>query len=85
MSRKKGNQIMTFGQLIEYNTRKNMKNHVQNVEEKLVPDSFLKNQNLPYLWINSLDFHTVCFYYMLKSRTTKHIETKVLTTCFYFT
>ena len=26
---------MTFGQLIEYNTRKNMKNHVQNVEEKL--------------------------------------------------
>ena len=30
--------------------------------EKLFPDSFLKNQNWEYLWINSLKFYAVCFY-----------------------
>ena len=43
---------MKFVQLLEYNTRNIfLKNHTQNVAEKLFPDSFLKNQNL---WINSL-------------------------------
>ena len=41
ISRSKGNQTMKFGQLIVYNR----KNHTQNVEEKLFPDVFLKNQN----------------------------------------
>ena len=35
-----------------------LKNHAQNVAEKLVPDPFLKNQNLVYLWIKSLKFYT---------------------------
>ena len=33
-----------------------LKNHTQNVVEKLFPGSFLKNQNWAYLWINSLKF-----------------------------
>ena len=37
-----------------------MKNHAQNVGEKLFQDPFLKNQNWAYLWINCLKFYTVC-------------------------
>ena len=37
---------MKFGQLIDYNMRTYLlKNDTQNVVEKLVPDSFLKNKN----------------------------------------
>ena len=37
---------MKLGQLIEYNIRSIfLKNHTQNVMEKLLPDPFLKNQN----------------------------------------
>ena len=37
---------MKFGQLIEYNKRNIfLKNHAQNVVEKLVPDPFLDNEN----------------------------------------
>ena len=37
---------MKFGQLIEYNIRNIfLKNHAQNMVEKLVPDSFLDNEN----------------------------------------
>ena len=32
-----------------------MKNHMQN-KEKLFPDSFLKNLNWAYIWINSIKF-----------------------------
>ena len=38
---------------------------MQNAVEKLVPDSFLKNQNGVYLRFNSLQFYAVCFYCML--------------------
>ena len=31
-----------------------LKNHKQNVVEKLFPDPFIKSQNWAYLWINSL-------------------------------
>ena len=42
----KDNQVMKFGQLIEYNTRKVLlKNHRRNVVEKLFPDPFPKSQN----------------------------------------
>ena len=54
---------MKFGQLIEY--RIFLGNHAT------VPHLFLRNQNWAYLWINSLKFHTLCFYCMSKSRTTK--------------
>ena len=56
---------MEFGLLIEYNMRNFfLKNHTQNVAKKLFPESFLKNQNWVYLWIDSLKFYTVCFYCM---------------------
>ena len=43
-----------------------LKNHTQNVLEKLFPDTFLKNQNWAYLSINnSLKFYKVRFYSML--------------------
>ena len=47
VSRSKNNQtIITFGQLIEYDMRNIcLKNQAQNVAEKLILDSFLKNQN----------------------------------------
>ena len=53
ISRKKSNQEMKFGQLIEYNMGDLLeKPYSQNVVEKLVPDPFIKNQNCVYLWIN---------------------------------
>ena len=47
ISRSKGNQTMKFGQLIEYNIENIdlLKNHTQNVVEKLFPEAFLKNKN----------------------------------------
>ena len=43
---------------------------------------FQKNQNWVYLWINSLKFYTVCFYYMPSWGLSKYIETKLHTTGF---
>ena len=55
---------MKIGQLIGCNMRNIfMENNTQNVVEKLVPDT-LKNQNWPYLWMNSLKFYTVSFFCM---------------------
>ena len=46
ISRIKDNQTMKLGQLIKHNIRNIfLENHIQNVVEKLVPDSFIKNQN----------------------------------------
>ena len=46
ISRSKDNQVLKFGQLIEYNMRNiSFENHTQNVLEKLFPDPYLKNQN----------------------------------------
>ena len=46
ISRSKGNQKMELGQLIEHYIRKFfLKNHTENVVEKLFPDSFLKYLN----------------------------------------
>ena len=40
------NQAIKFGQLLEYNIRNIfVKNYTENVEAKLFPDSFVKNQN----------------------------------------
>ena len=69
---------MNSGQLIDYNMRSIflekqctecvLKCHAENVVEKLVPNSFFKNMNLAYLWINSVKFHAFSLYRM--SRTT---------------
>ena len=43
ISRSEDNHVIKFGQLIEYNMRNIfMKNHTQNMMEKLVPDTFIK-------------------------------------------
>ena len=45
MARSKGNQIIIFGQSIEYNMKNIfLKNNPQNVMQKLFPDPFLKNR-----------------------------------------
>ena len=56
ISRNKDIQTMKFGQVIEYNVRNIF---LQNTFTKFrgkTPDSFLKNQNCAYLWIDSLKF-----------------------------
>ena len=62
--RSKSNRTMKFGQNIIRQTFL-LKNHTQNLVEKLFPDLFLKNQNWAYSWINSLKFYIVYFCCML--------------------
>ena len=45
----KDNQAMKFDQLIEYNRKILLKNHRQNMAEKLFLDPFLKNLNWVYI------------------------------------
>ena len=46
-SRSKVNETMSFGQLVEYNMRNIfLEKSYTNVMEKLVPDPFIKNQNI---------------------------------------
>ena len=77
ISRRKGNQAIIFGQLIERNMRNIffLKNHAQYATEILFPDPFLKNWNWAYLWINILKFHTACLYGMSSWGLSEHIET----------
>ena len=61
---------MKFGQLIEDNT-KNLfleKSCTRYVEETSARHFFFKKK-MAYPWINSQQFHTVCFCYMSISRT----------------
>ena len=56
---------MKFGQLIEYTMRNIFfEKQTQNVMDKIVQDALIKNQNLAYLWIESLESYkfvlTVC-------------------------
>ena len=75
---------MKFDQFTEYNMRNFfLEKHTWNVVEKLFPDPFLKNQKWVYLWINGLQFYTVCFYCMLSWGLSKNIETKLQINCFY--
>ena len=75
---------LKFGQLIEFNMRNIffLKNHTQNVVEKLVTNPFVKNENWAYILIISLKFYTVCFYCMASCVLSKYIENKLETTCF---
>ena len=75
---------MKFDQFIEYTSETFfLKNHSQNVVEKLLQDPFLKNQNWAYLWINSFKFYKVWFCCMPSWGLYKDIEIKLQTTCFY--
>ena len=59
-----------------------LKNHLQNVMEKLFPDAFPKNPNLAYIWINRLKDDTVCFYCIRSWGVSKYSKTKPQTTSF---
>ena len=48
-----------------------LKNNIQKVMEKLVPDPSMKGQVWTNLWITSLKCYKVCFYCMSKSRSIK--------------
>ena len=59
---------MKFGQSIEYNMRNIFpEESYTKCGDKLIPDPFIKNENLVYLWINSLKSYKVYFYCMPKS------------------
>ena len=62
-----------------------LKNHIQNVMEKLFPDLFLKNQNWAYVLINSVKFYTVYFYCISNWGPLKYTEPKLQNTCIYVT
>ena len=80
ISRSKGNQTMTFQQLINITWAIFFfRNHTQNVVEKLVTEPFLKNYVYSYLWINSLKFNTVCFDCMPSWELSKYVKTKLQT------
>ena len=79
ISRCKGNETMNFSMLIQYNMRNTfLENHTQNLVEKLFPEPFLKSQHWADLWINSLKFYTVCFYFMPSWGLSEYIETKLV-------
>ena len=77
---------MKFGQLVDEEQWETifLKNHTQNVVKKLVSDRFLKNQVWAYLWNNSLQFYTVCFYCMPCWELSQYIEIKLQITRLYF-
>ena len=60
-----------------------LKNHAQDVVDKLFSYPFLKNQKSASSWIDSLKFYTVRFYCMAGWGLSKYIETKLQTICFY--
>ena len=61
-----------------------LKNHTQNVLEKLFADPFLKNQNWTVSGsINIPEFYKVYFYCLTISGWSKYIEFKLQTICFY--
>ena len=66
ISRRKGNQTMKSGQLIEYNMRNIfLEKSYTKCGGKIIPRPFSEKSKLSILWINSLKFYTACFYCML--------------------
>ena len=78
ISRSKGNQTMKFSQLIDFN----MRNIFLEISYKkygggTCPRPFSEKLKLSDLWINSVNFYTVCFYCMPSWGLSKYIEPKV--------
>ena len=70
--RRKGNQTIKCGQLTGYNmTITFLEKPCTKCRGKANSRPFYKKSKLAYLWINSLECYTVCFYRMSKSRATK--------------
>ena len=54
---------MKFGQFIEYNMRNIfLEKSYTKCRGETISRPFPKNQNIAYLWINSLKFYATCFY-----------------------
>ena len=78
ISRSNGDPTTKLGQLrISHEEHFFLKNHAQNVVKKLFPDLFLKSQNWAYLWINIVNFYTVCLYCILSSGLSNYTEFKL--------
>ena len=77
ISRSKGNLIMTFGQLIEYNIGNIFLENSYKSDGEASPRGFHTKPKL------SISLDTLCFYCKSKSTLPKYIKTEVLTTCFY--
>ena len=60
-----------------------LKYDTQNVVEKLVPETFLKNQNRAYFWIKSLKFISFALISCPCGGLSRDMETMVQATCFY--
>ena len=81
ISRSKDNHTMKFGQLVEYNMIFFLKNHTQNVEEKLVPDPFIKIK-IEHI-SGSTTWNVIKFVFIVCWDLPKYIKTIVLTSCFH--
>ena len=82
--RSKENQKKKFGQLIEHNMETIfLEKSFSKCSEGTIPGPFSKKSKLNISWINSLKFHTVCFYCVPSGRLSNYIKTKLQTTCFY--
>ena len=80
ISRDKGNQAMKYGQLMEYNMRNIfLEKSFTKSGGDTIPRPFSKKSKLSVslLWITSLSFYTVGFYWMLSRGLLKYIETKL--------
>ena len=63
--RSKNNHAIKFGQLIDYNVRNIfLEKSYRKFCRETSPRPFLENWNLAYLWVNSLKFYTVYFYWV---------------------
>ena len=60
-----------------------MRNHTQNVMEKLVPDRLPKNKIVHFFWSTVWKFSQPLVILCPSRAQLKNIETKVLATCFY--
>ena len=83
ISRSKSNQPMKFSQLIEYNNEIFLVKSYTKCGEEAIPRPFSKKFKIGDIWINSLHF---CSVYLIVSQSEgipNHIETKMLTICFY--
>ena len=84
ISRSKSNQAMKFSSLIEYNIRSIfLEKSYTKCGGETIPRSFFRNQNWPYLWINSLKLYAICFYCMLSWGLLKYIKTRLKTNCYF--
>ena len=68
---------MKLGPLTKYQEKHFSSKIIHKLWWKLFPDSFLKNQNWAYLWINSLRFYTIFLSCNTSCQLSKYIETKL--------